>query len=281
MWKFIGDHWRDGIEILLLAFCIYQLYKTFRATRGAQILVGLLFILVALALITRLFEFEVIGWIITRSAAVLAFALLVIFQPELRNGLARLGGSRIFSFSSKRRLAFVERLADTVVMLSKKRIGALFAIQRDISLKEQLETGVVLDAQFTPELAMSIFFPKSPLHDGGMIIADDRVAGAACVFPVTEREMQDRSTGLRHRAAIGLTERTDAMAIVVSEETGSISICENGRLERNLTEKQFRERLSVIFFSNPNSEPNETETLEKLDRQDPLSPSGNRDLVSD
>jgi diadenylate cyclase len=114
-----------------------------------------------------------------------------------------------------------------------------------------------------------------------MIIADDRVAGAACVFPVTEREMQDRSTGLRHRAAIGLTERTDAMAIVVSEETGSISICENGRLERNLTEKQFRERLSAIFFSNPNSEPNETETVEKLDREDPLSPSGNRDLVSD
>lgn len=281
MWKFIGDHWRDGIEILLLAFCIYQLYKTFRATRGAQILVGLLFILVVLALITRLFEFEVIGWIITRSAAVLAFALLVIFQPELRNGLARLGGSRIFSFSSKRRLAFVERLADAVVMLSKKRIGALFAIQRDISLKEQLETGVTLDAQFTPELAMSVFFPKSPLHDGGMIIADDRVAGAACVFPLTEREMQDRSTGLRHRAAIGLTERSDAMAIVVSEETGSISICENGKLERDLTEKQFRERLSAIFFSSLNPIPNETKTVEKLGRQDPLSPSGNRDLVSD
>ena len=281
MWKFIGDHWRDGIEILLLAFCIYQLYKTFRATRGAQILVGLLFILVVLALITRLFEFEVIGWIITRSAAVLAFALLVIFQPELRNGLARLGGSRIFSFSSKRRLAFVERLADAVVMLSKKRIGALFAIQRDILLKEQLETGVTLDAQFTPELAMSVFFPKSPLHDGGMIIADDRVAGAACVFPLTEREMQDRSTGLRHRAAIGLTERSDAMAIVVSEETGSISICENGKLERDLTEKQFRERLSAIFFSSLNPIPNETKTVEKLGRQDPLSPSGNRDLVSD
>jgi diadenylate cyclase len=281
MWTFIREHWGDGIEILVLAFCIYQLYKTFRATRGAQILVGLGFILVALALITELFDFEVIGWIITRSAAILAFALLVIFQPELRNGLARLGGSRIFVFSSKRRLAFVERLADAVVMLSKKRIGALFAIQRDISLKEQLETGVVLDAQFTPELAMSVFFPKSPLHDGGMIIAEDRVAGAACVFPVTEREMQDRSTGLRHRAAIGLTERTDAMAIVVSEETGSISICENGRLERNLTEKQFRERLSVIFFSNPNSEPNETETVEKLDRQDPLSPSSDRNLVPD
>lgn len=281
MWAFIGEYWRDGIEILVLAFCIYQLYKSFRATRGAQILVGLGFILVALALITQLFDFEVIGWIITRSAAVLAFALLVIFQPELRNGLARLGSSRFFSFSSKRRLAFVERLADAVVMLSKKRIGALFAIQRDITLKEQLETGVTLDAQFTPELAMSIFFPKSPLHDGGMIIADDRVAGAACVFPVTEREMQDRSTGLRHRAAIGLTERTDAIAIVVSEETGSISISENGKLERNLSEKQFREKLSAIFFSGTTPNPNEIETVEKLDREDPLSPSGNRDLVSD
>jgi diadenylate cyclase len=279
MWRFIEQHWKDGIEILVLSFCIYQIYRTFRATRGAQILVGLGLILVALALVTEIFDFQVIGWIITRSAAVLAFALLVIFQPELRNGLARLGSSRFFSFTSKRRLAFVERLADAVVLLSKRRIGALFAIQRGISLKEQLETGVVLDAHFTPELAMSVFFPKSPLHDGGMVIADDRVAGAACVFPVTEKEMKDRSTGLRHRAAIGLTERTDAVAIVVSEETGSISISENGSLQRNLTEKQFREKISEIFFSGQSS--NETETIEKLDREDPVSPSGDRDLVSD
>ncbi len=279
MWDFIGEYWRDGIEILVLAFCIYQIYRAFRATRGAQILVGLVLILVALALLTQIFQFEVIGWLITRSAAVLAFALLVIFQPELRNALARLGSSQIFSFSSKRRLAFVERLADAVVILSKKRIGALFAIQRNISLKEQLETGVVLDAHFTSELAMSIFFPKSPLHDGGMIIADDRVAGAACVFPVTEKEMQDRSIGLRHRAAMGLTERTDAIAIVVSEETGSISISENGHLQRNLTEKQFRERISEIFFA---STPiHENETNERLDSENPVPPSGDRDMVSD
>ncbi len=279
MWQFGDEHWRDGIEILVLAFCIYQLYRAFRATRGAQILVGLGLVLVVLALVTQLFQFEVIGWIITRSAAVLAFALLVIFQPELRNALARLGSSRMFSFSSKRRLAFVERLADAVVMLSKKRIGALIAIQRDITLKEQLETGVILDAHFTPELAMSIFFPKSPLHDGGMIIADDRVAGAACVFPVTEREMQDRSTGLRHRAAIGLTERTDSIAIVVSEETGSISISDNGNLQRNLTEKQFREQIAEIFFSGKPA--NETEPDEKLGREGNVTASGDRDLVSD
>jgi diadenylate cyclase len=278
MVKFLISHWRDGVEILLLAACIYQIYRTFRATRGAQILVGLITILVFLTLVSALFKFEVIQWIITRAAAVLAFALIVIFQPELRNGLARLGSNRLFSFYSKRQLDFLERFADAVIHLSKKRIGALFAIQRDISLKEQLDTGVMLDARFSPELAMAVFHPKAPLHDGGMIIADDRVAGAACVFPVTEREMQDRSTGLRHRAAIGLTERTDAVAIVVSEETGGISICENGVLMRNLNEKIFREKLAEIFFSStPSHEP---EPGQQLDRKDPLATSSDRDLVS-
>lgn len=279
MSTFLQDPWRNAIEILLLAACIYQVYRAFRATRGAQILVGLGTILVVLTLVSTIFKFQVMQWIITRAAALLAFALIVIFQPELRNGLARLGSNRLFSFSSKRRLAFLERFADAVINLSKKRIGALFAIQRGISLKEHLESGVVLDAQFSPELAMAVFYPKAPLHDGGMIIADDRVAGAACVFPVTEREMQDRSTGLRHRAAIGLTERTDAIAVVVSEETGGISICENGVLQRNLTEKQFREKIAEIFFSGKPS--HETEPVEKLDRKDPLSPAGDRDLVSD
>ncbi|MEX1115225.1 MAG: diadenylate cyclase CdaA [Akkermansiaceae bacterium] len=279
MSTFLQDPWRNAIEILLLAACIYQVYRAFRATRGAQILVGLGTILVVLTLVSTIFKFQVMQWIITRAAALLAFALIVIFQPELRNGLARLGSNRLFSFSSKRRLAFLERFADAVINLSKKRVGALFAIQRGISLKEHLESGVLLDAQFSPELAMAVFYPKAPLHDGGMIIADDRVAGAACVFPVTEREMQDRSTGLRHRAAIGLTERTDAIAVVVSEETGGISICENGVLQRNLTEKQFREKIAEIFFSGKPS--HETEPVEQLDRKDPLSPSGDRDLVSD
>ena len=282
MWNFLNDHWqagKDGIEILLLATCIYQIYRAFRNTRGAQILVGLGAIFVVLTLVSVALKFEVIQWILAQGAKLLAFALIVIFQPELRNGLARLGSNRFFSFSSKRRLDFLERFADAVINFSKKRIGALFAIQRDISLKEQLETGVVLDARFSPELAMAVFHPKAPLHDGGMIIADDRVAGAACVFPVTEREMKDRSTGLRHRAAIGLTERTDAIAVVVSEETGGISISENGGLQRNLTEKQFREKLAEIFVSGKPS--HETEPGAQLDRKDSVASSGDRDLVSD
>lgn len=280
MWQFIKDHWRDGVEILILATCIYQIYRAFRATRGAQILVGLGTVLIVLTLLSQVFKFAVIQWIITRAAAVLALALIVIFQPELRTGLARLGSNRLLSFFSKRRDDFLERFADAVINLSKKRIGALFAIQRDVSLKEQLDTGVELDARFSPELAMTVFFPKSPLHDGGMIIAEDRVAGAACVFPVTEREMQDRSTGLRHRAAIGLTERTDAIAVVVSEETGGISICQNGHLLRNITEAQFRKKIADLL-SGKSSHEIQTETLETLDRKAPVAAGGDRDLVSD
>lgn len=279
MWKFIIDHWRDGIEILVLATCIYQIYRAFRATRGAQILVGLGTVLIVLALASMLFKFEVIQWILARAAAVLALALIVIFQPELRNGLAKLGSNRLFSLFARRRIDFLERFSDAVVNLSKKRVGALFAIQRDISLKEHLETGVVLDAHFSPELAFSVFFPKSPLHDGGMVIADDRVAGAACVFPLTERELTDRSLGLRHRAAIGMTERSDAIAVVVSEETGAISICENGEIMRNLSEEEFRQRISSIFVTGNSA--HETDTDTKLDRKDSVPDSGNRDLVPD
>jgi diadenylate cyclase len=209
----------------------------------------------------------------------LAFALLVIFQPELRNALARLGSSKWFSFSSTRRVAFLERFADAVIALSKKRIGAIFAIQRSISLKPHLETGVSLDAAFSPELAMTVFFPKSPLHDGGMIIADDRVAAAGCVFPVSQRELSDRSLGLRHRAAIGLSEESDAVVIVVSEETGSISICVDGELQRNLGEKLFREKLSDIFL--PDTSNDEDSPDEKLDREDSVPAARDRDLVSD
>ena len=148
MWIFIEENWRNGIEIFILALCIYQIYRAFRATRGAQILVGLGIIIVVLTLVSQVANFTVISWLVTRATALLAFALVVIFQPELRDSLARLGSKSFFSYSSKRRLAFLERLADAVIMLSKKRIGALFAIERGISLKKFLDTGVPIDAQF-------------------------------------------------------------------------------------------------------------------------------------
>jgi diadenylate cyclase len=246
----IDQHWRHAIEILILALGIYQIFRAFRSTRGARILVALAAILIFFTLISQLFSFEVIGWIITRAAAALALALIVIFQPELRNALAKLGSSRLFLFSNNRKLAFLETFADAVITLSKKRIGALFAIERGISLRQYLDTGVKLDAIFSPELSLAVFYPKAPLHDGGMIIAQDRVAGAACVFPVSPKELGDRSIGLRHRAGIGLSEETDAVIVVVSEETGSISLCIDGELIRTTGGDDFRQRLESAFIIN-------------------------------
>ena len=177
MLQFLGDHWRDGLEILILAIGIYQVYRVFRATRGARILVGFIAILIALTLLSQVFKFEVIGWIITRATFLLAIAAVVIFQPELRTALAKLGSSRFFMFSNKRKLAFLESFTEAVIKLSNTRIGALFAIERSISLKPYLETGVRLDALSSGELAMTIFHPKTTLHDGAMVIAQDRVAG--------------------------------------------------------------------------------------------------------
>jgi diadenylate cyclase len=262
--KWIAEHWPNAIEILILAVCIYQIFRAFRSTRGARILVGLAAILIFLTLISQLFSFKVISWIITRAAAALALALIVIFQPELRNALAKLGSSRLFLFSTNRKLAFLETFADAVITLSKKRIGALFAIERGISMRQYLDTGVRLDAIFSQELALAVFHPKAPLHDGGMIIAQDRVAGAACVFPVSQKELGDRSIGLRHRAAIGVSEETDSVVVVVSEETGNISLCVDGDLIRTTSAEDFRQRLEDIFLATPAT--NEALTDQELAR---------------
>lgn len=249
--KWINEHWRNAIEILILALCVYQIFRAFKSTRGARILVGLASILIFLTLISQLFSFQVIGWIITRAAAALALALIVIFQPELRNALAKLGSSRLFLFSTNRKLAFLETFTDAVITLSKKRIGALLAIERGISLRQYLDTGVKMDAIFSPELTLAVFHPKAPLHDGAMIIAQDRVAGAACVFPVSQKELGDRSIGLRHRAAIGVSEETDCVVVVVSEETGNISLCVDGEMIRASSPEDFRQRLETLFISTP------------------------------
>jgi diadenylate cyclase len=281
-WEFFLNNWRYAIEILILTIGIYQIYRAFKATRGARILVGLVVILVLLTGLLQLFKFQVITWIVTRAVLVLLIALPVIFQPEIRMALARVGSSRWLDWllrNDRRQIDLLESVNEAVVMLSKKRIGALFAFERSISLKPQQETGVTLNADFSPELAMSVFYPKSPLHDGGMIIADEKVAAAACVFPVSQRELADRSTGLRHRAAMGLTEETDAVSVVVSEETGSISICMDGMMERNLKEEAFRERMAEIFLGN--TETNEKGVSEKLDTEDHRADSGDGDLDVD
>jgi diadenylate cyclase len=232
-----------------------------------------------LSSVSLILDLKVIWWFMKNLLVGMAAASLIIFQPELRNALAKLGSSKLFSFSQTQRHEFLDTFAEAVSLLSKNRIGALFAFERSISLREHLKTGVEIDAMFSPEFALTVFCPKTVLHDGGMIISQNRVAGAGCVFPVSSRELADRSTGLRHRAAIGVTEEADCVAVVVSEETGQVSICVDGKLTRNLSEDAFRKKMEDIFL------PKEIKHEEKMEKQLARKTSdldgGGGDLASD
>jgi diadenylate cyclase len=247
----IGDlflkGWRSAFEILLLSVVIYYGYLYFRGTRGAKVLTGLAIIFLTLTLISTLLNLVVIGWIVRSLSAFLALASVVIFQPELRRALAEVGGHPIFSLTSEKRET-VHDIAEAVTQLANKQFGALIAIERDTSIRVYEETGVAMDAEFSVELLLTLFHPKAALHDGGVIVRNGRVAAAACIFPVSQRETLDRSLGLRHRAGLGITEESDAVAIVVSEETGGISICHRRRIERNFTPETFRQRISEILL---------------------------------
>ena len=269
------DKWRSAVEILLLSVVIYYGYLYFRGTRGAKVLTGMAIVFLTLTLISQLLNLVVISFIIRSFSVFLAVALVVIFQPELRRALAELGGHPIFSLTSEKRET-VHDLAEVVTQLSNKQFGALIAIERDTSIKIYEETGVVVDAAFSTELLLTLFQPKSALHDGGVIMRNGRIAAAACIFPVSQRETLDRSLGLRHRAALGITEESDAVAVVVSEETGAISICHRRRIERNFTPETFRQRLGEILLHRYHEEADP----EQLARETDLPPARDRALVS-
>jgi diadenylate cyclase len=246
MWDFLTEHWRDGVEILILAALAYHGYLFFRATRGARILTGLLILLLGLALISLLLELSVISGLLQRFSVFLAIALVIIFQPELRRVLAELGSSRLLSFNRPDPEA-LDVLMEAMQQLSSRRCGALFALKRGIDLKPFAESGIDLDAVISIELITTIFHPKTSLHDGGVIIDQGRIAAAGCVFPVSHKDVQDRAIGLRHRAGMGVTEETDAIALVVSEESGALSLCYQGRLEHDLELDALRQRINEIL----------------------------------
>src|SRR6266853_1991110 len=269
--------WRSIIEIILLCVGIYYGYLYFRVTRRAKVLTGLAIVFLTLTLISTLLNLVVIGWLLRSFSVFLAIALVVIFQPELRRGLAELGGHPIFSLTSEKRET-VHDLVEAVTQLASKQFGALIAIERDTSIRIYEETGVQVEADFSVELLLTIFHPKTALHDGGVIVRNGRIAAAACIFPVSQRETLDRSLGLRHRAGLGLTEESDAIAIVISEETGGISICHRRRIERDFTPDTFRKRIGEILLQSSYDE--ETDS-EKLAGEDHLTPPRDPVLVSD
>jgi len=279
MFSAIGDflraQWTSAIEISILAVVLYYVFLYLRGTHGARILIGLALIFLTLTLVSQLLNLEVIGWLLRSISVFLAVALVVIFQPELRRALTELGSHPLFTSAFEERET-IEEITDTVFDLASKGFGALLAVEREIGLKTFVETGVALDAEFSKELVLTIFQPKTVLHDGGAIVSNDRIVSAACIFPLTQREDLDRSLGLRHRAGLGISEETDAVAIVVSEESGQVSICHSGLIERNLTVDKFRRRLSQLLMHDKY----ERDDSEQLEGEARVPAPGVRPVVS-
>ncbi|MDD4735890.1 MAG: diadenylate cyclase CdaA [Kiritimatiellae bacterium] len=244
-----GIQWPGSVgylEILVLGILFYYIMLFFRGTRGAQVLTGFVLAMVLLMFITQFFRLDALNWILKQVSVYLSIAFIIIFQPEIRRALAELGRQPVFSASRSER-SLVDKLIQATLLLAERKIGALIAIEGEIGTRTIQESGTRLDARLTPELLATIFFPHTPLHDGGVIIQNERIMAAGCFFPLTSREEVSKALGTRHRAAIGLTEETDALVIVVSEETGTISIAYRGRLSRSFDEERLRRLLQRVL----------------------------------
>src|SRR5216110_238903 len=255
VWLLLRDGWRPALEITILAVGIYYALIFVRGTRGWPIVVGFLMVLLVLTVVTTALDLRVLLWLLTKFLTGLAIAVLVIFQPELRRMLAELGNLPLFTSATETR-ENIEIVIQTDERLSEVKIGALIAIEQSIQLAEVVESGVTVDCEATPEMLETIFFPNNAIHDGGVIIRGDRIAKAACIFPLTQRQDLNKSLGTRHRAAIGLSEETDAVVVAVSEETGAISYAYKGQLTRGVTSEELRAFLSSVLVG-----PAKTRTL--------------------
>src|SRR5438552_610728 len=241
--------WWDLADILVVSILIYEVLKLIRGTRAVQMALGG-GVLVALFYGSRWGHLETVNWLIRNLVGYLVFAVIVLFQSDIRRALAHLGRAPFFRYFAKPESAeeSIEELVVAASMLAAQRIGAIVAIERQIGLRNYIEGGIPLDAVLTYDLIVSIFQVSSPLHDGAVIVQDDRVAAAACFLPLTVNPKLSKELGSRHRAAIGLTEENDSVAIVVSEETGSISVVADGDIERGLTADALRARLRSLVL---------------------------------
>ncbi|MDP3980463.1 MAG: diadenylate cyclase CdaA [Chlamydiota bacterium] len=244
--SFIIKLWRPALEVLFMGTLFYYLFGLIRGTRAVQVLKGLV-VLIIIFIVAQHLQLDAVNWLLTKIFPVAMLALIVIFQPELRQALARLGANP-FLPNLARNKAILNVIATSAGILSKKRIGALIAIEDEVGLKNYIESGVSINSHVSVELLISIFFPNTPLHDGGVVIQSDQVAAAACLFPLTQRQDLAKTMGTRHRAALGLSEETDALVIVVSEETGQISVAMYGKFLHDLSEERLKEVIVKRLF---------------------------------
>ncbi len=239
--------WQDVVDILLVTIILYRILLIIKGTKAARMLIGLGLLLIAF-MVARYFEFYTIDWLIQSFWSQIVIVLIVLFQPEIRRALAHMGETSFFSsLSSLEEFKSLEEIVKGSVALSNRRLGALIVIERETSLKDFVEVGTPLDARVSKELLLSIFHPTSPIHDGAIIIRGNRIVAAGCFLPLTLTTEVSKSFGTRHRAALGLTEETDAVAVVVSEETGDISIAVGGKLEKSPDMSSLRDNLTSIL----------------------------------
>jgi len=224
--------WRPIVEILIFWVVIYRILMFIEGTRTVQLLFGLVFLVLASSL-SQWLGLSSIHWVLTNFFGFGIVVLVIIFQPELRRALARIGQNAAF-MNMMRRGGMVDAVATAATQLARKKVGALIAIERDIGLKNYIESGIRLDALVNAELIVSIFNPSVPFHDGGIIISNNRVASCASLFPLSQNPDMSKTLGTRHRAAVGLTEETDAISVVISEETGAITVSVYGKMTKNL-----------------------------------------------
>ena len=241
--QFLRPGWTDLVEITIVFLLIYRILLLIRETRAMQMLLGVL-LLAVMYLMALIADFSLIRGLLDTLLQYGAIAALVVFQPEMRAALARLGQTRLMRLlGSAREARIVDRLVEGVERLSRQGVGAIVAVQRETGLKEYARTGRSVEAMLSPDLLGTIFAPRSPLHDGAVIVVGDTIRSAGAILPLTQNPLSDRSLGTRHRAAIGLSEETDAVVIVVSEETSRISVAHRGRLEVGISGEQLREML--------------------------------------
>ena len=242
VWKFLCPF----AEIGILAFLIYEVLYFLRGSRGVYVLTGVIVALIGMSLLAEWLNFEVIGRLISESGVVLAVAIIVIFQPELRRAFAQLGSYTFLR--GKRRREIISEVVAAAMDMSRRKCGALIVLERRIGMRALEEDAVRLDIKVNALVLESIFFPNSPLHDGAVIIRDNRIVAARVILPLTRNgEMLSKRLGTRHRAALGVSEETDAVVVVVSEETGIISICAGGILKRDLPPEQLENYLSELM----------------------------------
>ena len=239
--------WWDALDILIVSILVYELLKLIRGTRAVQMAIGIAAIVGLFYLSTGL-QLETLNWLIRNIIGYVVFAAIVLLQADIRRALVHLGRGRLFRRFEGRSTdeETVEELVVATTTLSSKKTGAIIVIERAIGLRNYIESGIPLDAKLTYDLLVSIFQPTSPLHDGAVILQGDRIAAAACFLPLTINPRLNRELGSRHRAAIGVTEENDAVAIVVSEETGKISVVADGDIEHDIDSERLRKRLESV-----------------------------------